>query len=56
MDFHGDWKNATGVTLAMMEWVAWYNSERLHSFCGNSPSVEYEEKFHRTAVDTGTAV
>lgn len=55
IDFHGDWKNATDVTLATMEWVAWYNSERLHSFCGNIPPVEYEEMFHRTAVDSGTA-
>lgn len=55
IDFHGGWKNATDVTIATMEWVAWYNSERLHSYCGNTPPAEYEETFHRTAVDAGTA-
>jgi putative transposase len=44
------------VTLATMEWVAWYNTERLHSFCGNTPPAEYEETFHQAAVDAGTAV
>jgi putative transposase len=55
IDYHGGWKNATDVTLATMEWVAWYNSERLHSFCGNTPPAEYEETFHRAAADAGTA-
>ena len=56
IDFRGGWKNTTHVTLATMEWVAWYNSERLHSFCGNTPPAEYEERFHRAAADTGAAV
>jgi putative transposase len=55
IDFRGEWKNATDVTLATMEWVAWYNLERLHSYCGNVPPVEHEETFHRAAVDTGAA-
>jgi putative transposase len=25
------------VTFATMEWIAWYNSERLHSACGYIP-------------------
>jgi putative transposase len=56
IDFHGGWKDATDVTIATMEWVAWYNSERLHSFCGNVPPSEYEETFQRTTADTSTAV
>lgn len=56
IDYRGDWKNATDVTLATMEWVAWYNTERLHSFCGNIPPAEYEETFHATATAAGTAV
>jgi putative transposase len=54
--FHRGWKDATDVTIATMEWVAWYNSERLHSFCGNVPPSEYEEMFQRATADTGTAV
>jgi transposase InsO family protein len=38
-----------------MEWVAWYNTERPHSFCGNIPPVEYEETFHRDPADNGAA-
>jgi putative transposase len=36
------------VTMATMEWVAWYNNERLHSYCGGIPPKEYEESFHKT--------
>lgn len=56
IDYRGGWENATDVTLATMEWVAWYNTERLHSFCGNTPPAEYEETFHATATDAGAAV
>lgn len=55
IDYRGDWNNTTDVTLATMEWVAWYNTERLHSFCGNIPPAEYEETFHRDAADTSAA-
>ncbi|MEV0409040.1 integrase core domain-containing protein [Actinoallomurus sp. NPDC050550] len=48
IDFRGGWKNVMDVTLATMEWVAWYNSERIHSYCGNVPPREYEEAFHRS--------
>ncbi|TMQ81279.1 DDE-type integrase/transposase/recombinase, partial [Actinomadura soli] len=52
IDFHGDWKGVMDVTMATMEWVAWYNSERLHSYCGNVPPAEYEETFHRSPAGT----
>ncbi|TDV37747.1 integrase-like protein [Actinophytocola oryzae] len=55
IDYRGDWKNTTDVALATMEWVAWYNTERLHSFCGNIPRAEYEETFHRDPADTAAA-
>ncbi|WP_411711529.1 integrase core domain-containing protein [Lentzea atacamensis] len=56
IDFRGGWKNATDVTLATMEWVSWYNSERLRSYCGNTLPAECEETFHRAAADIGAAV
>lgn len=56
IDHRGDWENTTGVILATMEWVAWYNTERLHSFCGNIPPAEYEEAFHATTTGAGAAV
>ncbi len=56
IDFRGGWKGVMDVTMATMEWVAWYNSERLHSYCGNIPPVEYEETFHRSPAGTGLAI
>jgi putative transposase len=34
------------VAFATMEWVAWYNNERLHSACGYLPPKEFEENYH----------
>jgi putative transposase len=45
------WSGITDVTIATMEWVAWYNTERIHSFCGNIPPQEFEEAFHRACAD-----
>jgi putative transposase len=55
IDFRGHWENAMDVTLATMEWVAWYNSERIHSYCGNVSPCEYEEAFHRSRRATPLA-
>jgi putative transposase len=48
IDFHGGRKDVMDVTIATMEWVAWYNTERIHSFCGNIPPQEFEEAFNRS--------
>lgn len=32
--------------LATLEWVDWYNSERLHSACGYMPPKEYEDNYY----------
>jgi putative transposase len=42
----GPWRGVQDVTLATMEWVAWYNTERLHSACGYTPPKEYEESYY----------
>ena len=47
IDFRGGWKNVMDVTLATMEWVAWYNSERIHSSAGTFLRMT-EEAFHRS--------
>jgi putative transposase len=39
------WNDVSKVTLATSEWVFWYNNERLHSWCGDVPPVEFEEAF-----------
>jgi len=47
VDFRGGWRGVTDVMLETMEWVAWYNEKRLHSFCDNIPPKEYEEAFYK---------
>jgi putative transposase len=39
----GPWSGTADVMLATLEWVAWYNRERLHSSCGYMPPEEFEE-------------
>ncbi|MFL5901634.1 MAG: transposase [Solirubrobacterales bacterium] len=36
------WQTRTQLELATLEWVDWYNHERLHSGAGNAPPAEYE--------------
>jgi putative transposase len=42
----GPWDGVDDVMLATLEWVSWYNSERLHSACGNIPPEEYEDSYY----------
>ena len=42
----GPWRGTDDVMLATLEWVAWYNSERLHSACEYMPPKEYEENYY----------
>ena len=36
------WQTRTQLELAVVEWVGWYNHDRLHSALGHVPPVEYE--------------
>jgi putative transposase len=42
----GPWSGTADVMLATLEWVAWYNRERLHSSCGYLPPEEFEEIYY----------
>jgi putative transposase len=46
IDAEGPWEGVTDVTLATLEWVSWYNKERLHSACGYALPEEFEEKYY----------
>jgi putative transposase len=46
IDREGPWQGVDDVAIATLEWVAWYNNERLHSACGNIPPKEFEENYH----------
>ena len=41
----GPWKTLADVELATLEWVDWYNHERLHSACDWRPPAEYEDLY-----------
>ena len=36
------WHSNTKVELAIVEWVAWFDTRRLHSSIANRPPVEHE--------------
>jgi putative transposase len=42
----GPWKGLEDVEYATLEWVAWYNSQRLMEPLGDVPPAEYEEQYH----------
>ena len=48
IDRIGPWNDLADVTRNTMNWVAWYNTERLHSYCQDVPPYEYEEAFYET--------
>ncbi|KAA1284790.1 IS3 family transposase [Alcaligenes faecalis] len=42
------WKTRAAVELATLEWVAWYNHQRLLGSIGYIPPAQAEELYHRT--------
>lgn len=47
----GPWKGLEDVEYATLEWVAWYNSQRLMEPLGYLPPAEYEAQYHRAQAD-----
>jgi putative transposase len=43
----GPWRGLEEVEFATLEWVSWYNSQRLMEPLGYVPPAEFEEQFHR---------
>ena len=33
--------------MATMEWVSWYNEERIHSYCGDMAPKKFEELYYK---------
>jgi putative transposase len=33
--------------IATMEWVSWYNGERIHSYCGDIAPKRFEELYYK---------
>jgi putative transposase len=47
IDFEKVWDGVDDVMLATMDWVSWYNEERLHSYCGDIPPKRFEEIYYK---------
>jgi putative transposase len=48
----GPWTGLDAVELATLEWVDWYNTSRLHGYCGDIPPAELEANYY---AETTTA-
>ena len=44
----GSWRGLEDVEFATLEWVHWYNTQRLLEPIGNVPPVEYEMNYYRS--------
>jgi len=40
------WKTRQALELATLEWVAWFNHQRLHSAIGDIPPAEAEANYY----------
>jgi transposase InsO family protein len=52
----GPWRSLDDVEYATLEWVAWYNSQRLMEPLGYVPPAEYEDQYHRAHADHAAGV
>jgi putative transposase len=40
------WSDVDELELATLSWVHWFNEQRLHSHCGDTPPTEFEAAFY----------
>jgi putative transposase len=52
----GPWRTLADVELATLEWVDWYNHERLHSGAGDLPPVEFEDLYLNKTGEAGNSI
>ncbi len=55
IEHQGPWRDADQVERAIVQWVGWYNTERLHSALDYLPPEEFEDRHHRSQATTNTA-
>jgi len=44
--WHQPWETGESLELATLEWVAWFNHQRLHSAIGYIPPAEAEANYY----------
>ena len=52
---HGPWRSVEAVELATARWVHFWNTDRLHSACGDVPPAEFEAAYHQRLATTEAA-
>ncbi|MGW0761088.1 integrase core domain-containing protein [Streptomyces sp. NPDC002814] len=50
IEHQGPWRDTDQVERAVVWWVGWYNTERLHSALGYLPPEEFEAAYYRSLV------
>jgi putative transposase len=48
------WRTSSQLELAIVEWVAWFNNDRLHQALGDIPPIEFEDQYADTYVELST--
>lgn len=43
----GPWRGVDDLEYATLDWVYWFNTNRLHSAIDYLPPIEYEEQYYR---------
>ena len=49
INFLGPWKSTGQVEWETLQWVSWYNADRLHSALGHITPEEAEEAFNESS-------
>ena len=52
----GPWRHNEHVEFSTLEWVDWYNRQRLHSSIDYVPPAEFEEMFYQQQEEAKEAV
>jgi transposase InsO family protein len=52
----GPWRGLDDLEYATLEWVAWFNTQRLLEPLGYLPPADYEEQYHRASAAQATEV
>ncbi len=46
------WRTRSQLELAVVEYVSWFNHDRLHESLGDIPPVEFEDVYHSRSTTT----
>lgn len=47
----GPWRTIEAVELATLEWVHWWNTDRLHGYLDDIPPYEFEAAYAAPQTD-----